>query len=102
MSSILHKDEREPTGFLLFSDAYRTQVKTELQLSGKSSKAKKVTRKLLRRWKRLSHFEQLEWNTKAINARFINNPKPLSDEERLQYSAFFLVKFTSSDTESFW
>ena len=64
MSSILHKNE-PPTGLLLFSWTYRAQVQDALKLCGKSSNAKQVTRVLISRWKLLTDFQQLVWNTHA-------------------------------------
>ena len=59
------KKKRPPTGYLVFSNANRAQVKTSLGEANDSTNPKDVTRELARRWKALEESEREEWNAKA-------------------------------------
>ena len=62
------KQKRPPTGYLVFSQANREEVKINLSANCSVEdkvNPKDVTRELAIRWKALSTEEQAEWNTKA-------------------------------------
>ena len=59
------KKKRPPTGYLVFSNANRQDVKTSLEEADESTNPKEVTRELARRWKALEESEREEWNAKA-------------------------------------
>ena len=59
------KKKRPPTGYLVFSNANRQDVKTSLEEADESTNPKDVTRELARRWKALEESEREEWNAKA-------------------------------------
>ena len=59
------KKKRPPTGYLVFSNATRQDVKATLEEADESTNPKDVTRELARRWKALTDEEREEWNAKA-------------------------------------
>lgn len=59
------------TGFILFVCTFRPQVKAALELCNKSSHSKYLIPELVKRWKSLSDFERSQWDTDAVNFRFI-------------------------------
>ena len=62
------KQKRPPTGYLVFSQANREDVKTHLAANcqvDEKVNPKDVTRELAIRWKALTTEEQADWNTKA-------------------------------------
>ena len=59
------KKKRLPTGYLVFSNAKRQEVKASLEMAEESNNPKDVTRELARRWKALTDEEREEWNAKA-------------------------------------
>ncbi len=61
------KKKRGPSGYLLFSNAMREDVKVALTSDSGDEKPKPqaVTTELARRWKELEQDEREEWNTKA-------------------------------------
>ena len=59
------KKKRPPTGYLVFSNANRQDVKTSLEEADESTNPKDVTKELARRWKALEESERDEWNAKA-------------------------------------
>ena len=59
------KKKRLPTGYLVFSNATRQDVKASLEEADESTNPKDVTRELARRWKALTDEEREEWNAKA-------------------------------------
>jgi len=56
------KKKRSPSGYLLYINSIRAQVKTEL---GEENGPKDVTRELAKRWKALDDEERTEWNDKS-------------------------------------
>ena len=56
------KKKRLPSGYLLYINSIRAQVKTEL---GEENGPKDVTRELAKRWKALDDEERIEWNDKS-------------------------------------
>ena len=56
------KKKRSPSGYLLYTNSIRAQVKTEL---GQENRPKDVTRELAKRWKALDHEQRTEWNHKS-------------------------------------
>ena len=63
------KTKRGPTGYLVFSNATRQDVKTSLAEAEESTNPKDVTRELARRWKALTDEEREDWNAKAKAAK---------------------------------
>ena len=63
------KTKRGPTGYLVFSNATRQDVKTSLAEADESTNPKDVTRELARRWKTLTDKEREDWNAKAKAAK---------------------------------
>ena len=59
------KKKRPPTGYLVFSNGNRQDVKTSLEEADESTNPKDVTKELARRWKALEESERDEWNAKA-------------------------------------
>tara|TARA_B110001452_G_scaffold201436_3_gene171523 strand:- start:33 stop:374 length:342 start_codon:yes stop_codon:yes gene_type:complete len=59
------KKKRSPSGYLLFSNAMREDVKVALADGDEKPKPQAVTTELARRWKELEQDERDEWNTKA-------------------------------------
>ena len=71
------KQKRPPTGYLVFSQANREEVKTHLAANcsiEEKVNPKDVTRELAIRWKALSTEEQSEWNTKAKEMHSTTEP----------------------------
>ena len=71
------KQKRPPTGYLVFSQANREEVKTHLAANcsiDDKVNPKDVTRELAIRWKALSIEEQADWNTKAKEMHSITEP----------------------------
>ena len=56
------KKKRPPSGYLLYINSIRAQVKTEL---GEENGPKDVTKELAKRWKALDDEERSEWNDKS-------------------------------------
>ncbi len=56
------KKKRPPSGYLLYINSIRQQVKSEL---GEHSGPKDVTKELAKRWKALDDDERSEWNDKS-------------------------------------
>ena len=56
------KKKRLPSGYLLYINSIRAQVKTEL---GQENGPKDVTRELAKRWKALDDEQRSEWNDKS-------------------------------------
>ena len=56
------KKKRPPSGYLLYINSIRPQVKTEL---GQEVGPKDITRELAKRWKALDDDERTEWNDKS-------------------------------------
>jgi hypothetical protein len=56
------KKKRPPSGYLLYINSIRAQVKTEL---GEEIGPKDITRELAKRWKALDDDERTEWNDKS-------------------------------------
>jgi len=56
------KKKRPPSGYLLYINSIRQQVKNEL---GEDSGPKDVTKELAKRWKALDDDERSEWNDKS-------------------------------------
>ena len=63
------KKKRPPTGYLVFSNANRDNVKQDLIVDDYSVNPKidpkDITREVARRWKLLSDHERNKWNSKA-------------------------------------
>ena len=58
----LPKKKRSPSGYLLYINSIRAQVKTDL---GEENGPKDVTRELAKRWKALDDEQRTEWNDKS-------------------------------------
>ena len=58
----LPKKKRLPSGYLLYINSIRAQVKTDL---GEENGPKDVTRELDKRWKALDDEQRTEWNDKS-------------------------------------
>ena len=56
------KKKRPPSGYLLYINSIRQQVKEHL---GEDSGPKDVTKELAKRWKALDDAERSEWNDKS-------------------------------------
>ena len=56
------KKKRAPSGYLLYINSIRDQVKTEL---GDELGPKDVTKELAKRWKALDEEQRTEWNDKS-------------------------------------
>ena len=56
------KKKRSPSGYLLFINSIRAQVKTDL---GQENGPKNVTRELAKRWKALHDKQRTQWNDKS-------------------------------------
>ena len=56
------KKKRSPSGYLLYINSIRAQVKTDL---GEENGPKDVTRELAKRWKALDDEQRTEWNDKS-------------------------------------
>tara|TARA_B110001452_G_scaffold201436_2_gene171520 strand:- start:81 stop:623 length:543 start_codon:yes stop_codon:yes gene_type:complete len=59
------KKKRAPSGYLIFSNATRDEVKVSLADGEEKPKPQAVTVELARLWKALEQDEREEWNTKA-------------------------------------
>ena len=59
------KKKRPPSGYLLYINSIRAQVKTELGELGEEVGPKDVTKELAKRWKALDDDERTEWNDKS-------------------------------------
>ena len=79
-----HKEKRV-TGYILFSNDVRDDVK--IQLSGADDKPKntEVMTEIARQWKALDTKDRDDWNAKAANAKAafapLSNNKPDNDED---------------------
>ena len=56
------KKKRPPSGYLLYINSIRAQVKTEL---GEEVGPKDITKELAKRWKALDDEERCQWNDKS-------------------------------------
>ena len=56
------KKKRSPSGYLLYINSIRPEVKTQL---GEQNGPKDVTRELAKRWKALDDEERSQWNDKS-------------------------------------
>tara|TARA_B100000497_G_C7520777_1_gene316456 strand:+ start:97 stop:435 length:339 start_codon:yes stop_codon:yes gene_type:complete len=56
------KKKRSPSGYLLYINSIRAQVKTDI---GQENGPKDVTRELAKRWKALDDEQRTEWNDKS-------------------------------------
>ena len=57
--------KKRTSGYILFSNATRDDVKTQITKDDEKPKNTDVMRELARQWKALSDEEQSEWNNKA-------------------------------------
>ena len=57
--------KKRVSGYILYSNANRDEVKDELTVEGEKPKNPDVMKELAKRWKALSDEDQATWNTKA-------------------------------------
>ena len=76
------KPKKAKTGYLLFSDSVRAEVRAELEEAadeGTKVMAKEVVRGIAAKWKELSEEEQAEWKSVAEQAK--SPPESEHEEE---------------------